>query len=281
MGKKLIKILAAVLILVVVAAIIVHFVGDRALKASIETAATKALGVDVALDDVSLSLLRGTLDLSDMVISNPPDYQHPNLLELGTGHVDVDLKSLLGDTVNIEDIRFDGITLVIEQKGLSNNLNEVLASLPTGTEQKEEQEQEQTPSKQLQIANLEVSNVKVKVKLLPIPGRADTLELNLTPIKMTNLGSDEKLDTARLTGKVLAAIAKGVAQQGTDVLPKELIGSITSTLTEQGAIVVETGKKVVEESKELGKDALEKGKGIGEGAVDALKDLGIFGKDDK
>jgi hypothetical protein len=279
MKKALITILVGILILVVIVAVLVNLLGDRALKVGIETAATKVLGVGVTVKDVSLSLFAGTLDLNGLVINNPAGYEHPTLLELGTAHVDVDVKSLLSDTVKIEDITLDGVTVVIEQKGLSNNLNVVLAAIPSGTQQEDKPKQEQAPGKKLQIANLEVSNVKVKVKLLPIPGRADTVELTLAPIKMTNLGSDEKLDTAKLTGKVLSAIAKGVAQEGADLLPKELIGPIKSTLTEQGAVVVETGKKVLEESKDLGKDVLEEGKGIGEGAVDALK--GIFGGGDK
>lgn len=276
MKKALITILVAILIVVVIVAVLVNRFGDRALKVGIETAATKVLGVAVTVEDVSLSLFGGTLDLKGLVISNPAGYEHPNLLELGTAHVDVDVKSLLSDTVNIEEIRLDGVTVVIEQKGLSNNLNVVLAAIPSGAQQEDKPEQERAPGKKLQIANLEVSNVKVKVKLLPIPGRADTVELNLAPIKMTNLGSDKKLDTAMLTGKILTAIAKGVAQQGAGVLPKEITGQIKSTLTEQGAIVIETGKKVIEESKDLGKDVIEKGKDVGQDALDALK--GIFKK---
>jgi len=273
MKKILIKILVAVLIVVVAVAALVHFLGDRALKVGIETAATKALGVDVTVEDVALSLLGGTLDLNSLLINNPAGYEHPTLLDLGTAHVEVDVKSLLSDTVRIEDIKLDGVAVVIEQKGLTNNLKEVLSSIPSGAEEEEKPEQEQAPGKKLQIANLEVSNVKVKVKLLPIPGKADTVELSLAPIRMTNLGSSGNLDTAKLTAKVLTAIAKGVAQEGAGVLPTELVGPIKSQLTEQGALFLETGKEVLEESKDLG---LEKGKGIGQGAVDALK--GIFKK---
>ena len=271
MRKKLITILAVILVLVLVAAVMVHFVGDRVLKAGIETAATKTLGVDVMVGDASFSVLGGTLDLGELVISNPPDYQHPNLLELGKAHVDVDVKSLLGDTVNIEQIKLDGVTMVVEQKGLTNNLNKVLGSIPAGTGEKGGKVKSE--GKKLHITNLEVVNVKVRVKLLPIPGRADTVELNLAPIRITNLGSDNKLDTAVLTGKVLTAIAKGIAREGTDVLPKELTGQIKSTLTEQGELILETGKEVIEQSKDLGKDAIEKGKDIGRDAVDALRDI--------
>jgi hypothetical protein len=278
MKKVLVTVLTAILIVVVVVAVLVNIFGDRALKVGIETAATKILGVGVTVKEVSLSLLSGTLDLNGLVISNPPGYEHPNLLELGNVHVDVGVRSLLSDTVNIEDITLDGVVVVIEQKGLTNNLNVVLASLPTGVKKEEKPAGQEAPGKNLQIANLEVSNVKVKVKLLPIPGRADTVQLNLAPIRMTNLGSSEKMDIAKLTGKILTAIAKGVAQEGADLLPTELVGPIKSTLTKQGAVVVETGKKVLEESKDLGKDVLEKGKGIGEGAIDTFKGL-LGGKD--
>jgi len=277
MKKALVTILVAVLIVVVVVGVLVTLLGDRAIKIGIETAATKVLGVDVTVEDVSLSLLGGALDLNSLVINNPAGYEHPALLELSDAHVEVDVKSLLSDTVNIKDVKLDGVTVVIEQKGLTNNLKEVLSSIPSGAEAEEQPEGEQESGKQLRIANLEISNVKVKVKLLPIPGKADTVELTLAPIKMTNLGGDKKLDTAKLAAKVLTAIAKGVAQQGTNVLPTEIIGPIKSTLTAQGAIVVETGKKVLGESQKLGEDVMEKGKGIGEGAVDAIK--GIFGGD--
>ncbi len=275
MKKVLIKILVAVVVLVIVVAVMVHLLGDRALKVGIETAATKVLNVGVTVGDVSLSLLKGTLDLNNLLISNPAGYEHPNLLELDNAHVDVGVTSLLGDTVIIEEVKLDGVTVVIEQKGLSNNLNVVLASLPAGGGQEAKPEEEAAAGKELQIANLEITHVKVKVKLLPIPGRVDTVELNLAPIKMTNLGSGEKMDTAKLTGIILSAIAKGVADEGAGVLPTELVGPITSTLTEQGAVFVETGQKVLEGSTELGKGVLDTGTDVGETAVDALK--GIFG----
>ena len=134
MKKVLITILAAILIVVVIVAVLVNRFGDRALKVGIETAATRILGVAVTVEEVSLSLFGGTLDLNGLVISNPVGYEYPNLLELGTAHVDVDVKSLLSDTVNIEEIRLDEVTVVIEQKGLSNNLNVVLAAIPIGAQ---------------------------------------------------------------------------------------------------------------------------------------------------
>lgn len=273
-----------IVVLIVAVAVLVHLFGDRALKAGVEVGATNALNVDVTVDDVSLSILGGRLSLENLVVSNPPGYEHPNLLELGKGDVAVNIRSLMSDTVNIESIKFDGITLVIEQKDLirTNNLQEILKSLPSGDDEAEPaQETEpvddgEKPSKKLVIDELDVSNVMVKVKLLPLPGRADTVTLNLEPIRMTDVGKDGPVDIAILTGKILTAIAAGIAHEGADLLPSEIIGPMKSVLTESGEVIMEGSKEMLDKSKDIGKDLLEGTKDIGKGVGDAFK--GLFEK---
>jgi len=249
MKKKAIKsIIIIVLVLVVLVVMLINLFGDRALKAGIEAAATKALGVDVTIGDLSLSLLAGNLELKDLVIDN---------------------------TVEIKQMQFEDITMVIEQKGLTNNLKEVLNALPSGqTAPKDTTDKPAAEGKKLHIDSLDISNVAVKAKLLPIPGKADTLTLKVAPIKMTDLGSDNKLSTAKLAGKILAAIAAGVAKQGSELLPKDLVGSLNTTLKDKGELFIDTGKKVFESSGDIGKDALEGGKDIGKETIEAGKEIG-------
>lgn len=266
--KIIVSILVVLLVVVAGVVILAGVFGDRALKLGIETAATKALNVGVSVEDVSLSILGGSVELENLVINNPPGYEHEHLLELGSAKIDVDIRSLMSDTVNIKSIMFDEVSLVIEQKDLirTNNLQEILKSLGSGQEDKEPAEaKDKAPGKQLHIDELEISNITVKVKLLPLPGRADTITLKLDPIKMTDLGKGSKLDTAKLTGKVLAAIAAGVAEQGADILPEDVIGPIKSVFGESGKVLIETGKGLLEGGKDV---------------TDALK--GLFKrKDDK
>ena len=90
---------------------------------------------------------------------------------------------------------------------------------------------------------------------------------------------DSLLDIATLTGKILTALAVGVAKQGADLLPLEMIGPLSDKLKEQGAILLEGGKEALEKSKDIGKDILEEGKDIGEGIKKGLE--GLFkGKDE-
>jgi hypothetical protein len=165
---------------------------------------------------------------------------------------------------------FEDITMVIEQKGFTNNLKEVLNALSSEeTAPKDTTDEPDAEGKKLHIDNLEISNIAVKVKLLPIPGKADTLTVRIEPIKMTDLGSDDKLSTAKLTGKIMTAIATGVAKQGGGILPKDLVSSINSELTGKSGLLIDSGKKI-------GKDIIEGGKDVGESVGEALK--GLFKK---
>lgn len=252
-AKILWIIIAVILAAVVLGTLIIGLFGNRVLRAGIETTATKALNVGVKLEEVSLSILAGELELGNLVVNNPAGYQHETLLRLGKADIAVNVKSLLSDTVNIKSMTFDEVSLVIEQKGLTNNLQEILDSIP-----KSEKEEPEKPKKEknLVIDELEISNVDVSVKLLPVPGRADTITLKLEPIKMKDLGTDSKLSMAELVVKILGAIAGGVAQQGIDLLPTEMLEPLKSTISEHGKLLIDTGEKVLEKTKDLGTDVL-------------------------
>ncbi len=252
-ARKAVRIsLLVVLILVVVVVVAIGFFAEVILKTRIEAAASKALGVEVSIGDIDLSLFQGKLGLENLVIKNPERYEHDKLLELKDGKIAVAIKSLLGDVVKIREIKLDGMEVVLEQRGVSsNNLQDVIKSI---------KEQPKPSGKKLHIRTLEISNVTVKVKALPIPGKVDTVPLKLKPIKMTNLGSDNKLDTAVLAGKIVLAIAAGVAEQGAGVLPEEIIGPLKGELKRlerlSEALLEEAGK-ILKEETDLGKELTE------------------------
>ncbi|MCK5564679.1 MAG: AsmA family protein [Planctomycetes bacterium] len=272
-AKKIVKQVGiGLLVVILVIVLVVHFAGDAALKAGIETGASKALGVNVSVGKISFSILGGTVKIKDLVIDNPEGYQHPEMLKIGKGYVDVSVMSLLSDTIEIKTIKFDGIDMVVEQKGLTSNLNDVMKNLPSEDKPATKAPAEEKPAKEpknLVISELEISNVTVKAKLLPIPGKTDTVTIKLAPIQMTDLGSDDKMSMSKLAGKILAAIATGVAQQGAGLLPKDMVGDINTVLKDKGALVFDKSKDVLEESKKIGEKALEGGKELG----DALKGL--------
>ena len=277
--KKSLKIIytvaAVIAILIIVAVIAVNLFADSAVEMAIESAGTKALQVNVAVDDVDLSILGGKIGFRNLVIDNPPDYKHERLLELGQASIAVQTGSLLSDIVNIKDIRLDGVNVVLEQRGVtSNNLQDIMKSLPA--KETEPAEPAEPGGKKLHIDNLEITNAQVNVKLLPVPGKAHTLNLKLAPIKMTDLGGENDIDTVALVRKVLLALAGGIAQQGADILPEEMLGSLTSQLGKLGALptaFVDKGGKVLDAGKDVGGGAIKGAGSATKGVTDGIKGL--------
>jgi hypothetical protein len=196
------------------------------------------------------------------VVKNPSGYANENLLELGQGVVNLEIGSLMSNPVKIQLIKLDGTKLTMEQKGLTNNLKEILDRLPK--EDKPEPAGEEK-GKDLHINKLEITNTRVTVNLLPVPGKADNVSLNIDPIVMEDLGTDKKLSTGKLVAKILGAIATGIAKQGAGLLPDDMvkgIGSAIGKTAEMGKAAAEEGKKAIENAAGAGKDALEGVKGL-------------------
>jgi hypothetical protein len=240
--KKIIRIaIVTLLVILIMGILIFKLYGNQLLRTAIVTGAQKALQVDVRLDSIDLKVVAGKVDLQNMEIDNPEGYNHPTFLKLGHAYMDLDVASLTSDTISMDMVQLENINLVIEQKGKTNNLKEILNNLPKSetTEPAEE-----GAGKNVRIKVLEINNIEVKAKLIPIPGQADTVTLRIKPIRMENLGTDEKIDFAGLTAKILKAISKGVAEQGAGVLPTDMIGSIGDELGKQGEALLKGTKDI-------------------------------------
>jgi hypothetical protein len=259
--KKMIKIIPSILgillLIVVLAVIGINLFADNAIKTTIELAGAEALQVNVDVMKANLTFVNRSLTLQKVSVANPTGYQHDTLLQLDSADTVVEVKSLLSDVVKIKTMKLEGVELILEQRGLSNNLQEVLNSIP-------EDFDKYTVGKELQIDLLEISDITVKAKLLPIPGKIDTLTLRLTPIKLTELGTDKKMNVAGLTAKILLAISGGIAKQGAGVLPDALISTLGSTLSKTAELGMKLLKAGATNSQELIKATEKIGKGIQE-----------------
>jgi len=272
--KKIIVVVLAVLLVLILAAVLAFkLYGDQLIRTGVIAGAQKALQVDVRLEGVGLKLLAGEASLTNLEIDNPEGYNNPTFLKLGHAYVDLGVSTLLSDTVEIETVQLEDINLVIEQKGMTNNLKDILNNLPKSSPaESETKPAEEGAGKNLRIKVLEIKNVQVEAKLLPIPGRADQVKLPPINIRLENVGTGEKIDMAGLITKIISEISKAIAEQGKNLLPTDMIGSLTDELSKQGQQLLQSGQ-------EAGQQLLEGTKDIGKGATDAVKGIGdIFKK---
>ncbi len=242
--KILRVIVLAILVLIAVIVVAVNLFADRAVRVGIESVAAKALNIEIAVDDVDLSIIRGKLVLQNLSIVNPPVYQNDELLILKNTEIEVEAKSLLSDVVNIKQIRINNVNVIIEQHSVSeNNLHDIVQAISDSTYE----------GKKLRVDNLEISDISVKVDLMPNSEQAEPATLMLSPIRMTNLGYDNQLDTAALLKEIIYAIADSIVEEGISVLPTDILGTITSTLNK----TIELGTKIMEGKEDIGREITE------------------------
>jgi len=256
--RFILSMLVGLVILAIVAAVGVAIFADRAVKMAVESAGTKTLNVGVEVGKADASILSGSVGFQDIRVANPPDYEGASLLELGRVDVTADAASLLRDQVLIRDMKLENMEVFLEQKGLENNLYEVIEPLRNPRE---------PIGKTLLIDTLEITGIVVHVELPAIPGEPQSVDLTIAPIRMTEVGRNEKMDIAVLITKILLAVSAGVAEQAGDILPAETIGEMTSILDKAidiGRIIFGPGKTNSDGSQT---DSL--GKSVTEG----LKDL--------
>ena len=242
--KILRVIVLAILVVIAVIVIAVNLFADRAVRVGIESVAAKALNIEIAVDDVDLSIIRGKLVLRNLSIINPPVYQNDELLVLKNTEIEVEAKSLVSDVVNIKQIRINDVDVIIEQHSVSeNNLQDIVRAVSGSTYE----------GKKLRVDNLEISDISVKVDLMPNSEQAEPATLMLSPIRMTNLGYDNQLDTAALLKEIIYAIADSIVEEGISILPKDILGTMSSTLNK----TIELGTKIMEGNEDIGREITE------------------------
>jgi uncharacterized protein involved in outer membrane biogenesis len=264
--KIILSIVVVIVVLAVLAVVAVAVFADRAVKAAVESAGTKALSVPVKVEGANASILGGSVDLDGIAVANPEGYTGPVLLTLADVNVSADTGSLFGDQIIIKNMELTGMEVFVEQKGLQNNLYQVIRPL---------QQPREPTGKTLIIDNLVISDILVHFSLPALPGQqAQSMDLKIAPITMTELGRNERMDTAVLISKVILAVAQGIAEQGGDILPQKTIGEITGVLDK----AIDFGRTIFGGQSDANQPGQESGAGeLGEKVTEGLKDL-IGGK---
>jgi hypothetical protein len=229
--KSALLVLVAIVLIVVALILAAGVFGDGMVQTAIENAGVNALRTAVTIEKTRLSLLRGSLSIQDVTIDNPPGYQHKTFLTLRRGDTHVKTLSLFSSKIMVRDLILDGIDVILEPNGVSSNLQDLLNALRNAT----------FFGKPLCVSNLEITNITVYMALPSAGGPAQAISLKLSPIRMTDLGRNERVDMAILVRRILTAIAGRIAEQSGQLLPKEVIGPMGGVIDK----AVDFGKALI------------------------------------
>ncbi len=248
--KTWLGVLFIIVVALVVLVIISPFIIDSVLKTGIETAIKKQLNVDASVARVHLNIGKGTIEVNNLKIGNPPGYEFKNILELGSINVTANIRSLLTNTVEVNQVSLTDVAVVMEQKGLSSNLNDILKSMPEKSSAKAEEPAKK--GKNVHIASLDMKNIDVKAKILPLPGKADAVGFKIASLHFSDIGGEKK-SLADVIGAVFTKLSKEIVAQGSGILPKDMVGPIQENIGQAGEQILKASGSIVKDTNEASK----------------------------
>jgi len=223
------------LVLIVVIAVGLFNLGPIVAKA-INVYGPRLTKTEVRVSNVDISLLSGTATLNDFILGSPKGFTSPETVKVRSIYLDVDERSLLGDTVVIDRIEVFHPEIFYEKRDGTDNLKAILDAMKSGQKKSEPSSSSKTPAKRLLIKdlilregtlNMVVSGTGVK-----------NVKVNLAELHLRNV-SEETVGgaTAEVFAAVLDAIYKQVASPG-------LLGTLNRDLKTIGAKTESTVEKI-------------------------------------
>jgi hypothetical protein len=241
--KTWLGVLFTVVVVLVVLILISPFIIDGILRVSIEKAIKKQLNVDSSISRVHLSIGSGSIEISDLKINNPSGYEYENVLELKSIYAKADIRSLVSDTIEIQQINLDDVNVVIEQKGMTSNLADILKSMPKKPADTGETKETPKSGKNAHIASVDIKNIDVTAKLLPTPGKLGAVHLRVSTLHLSDIGG-KKTTIADAVGKIFTEISAAIAAQGAGIIPGDVLGPIQGGIGEASKELLKVGGNI-------------------------------------
>lgn len=218
MKKILVRLCIVLVVLIILAALSVHFFLDSAVKRGVETLGPKMTKVDVKLNAVHISILSGAGKLKGLVVGNPDPYKAPQSISIGTATLELKPGSLLSDKVIIKSFNLEAPEITFEGGLGGNNLSKILANLNESTSGPGSTnvagatpKEEKKASKKLQVDDFQITGAKVSVILTGVSSKPMTVPI--PTIHLTNLGTGpEGITVTELTKLVLSEIEKAAVK---------------------------------------------------------------------
>jgi hypothetical protein len=186
---------------------------DWLIRDAIVSATEKVTGVKVHLGSVRVELTKGDGELKDFRLGNPKGFSGDELLAIGTGTIDLDLKSVKGPLIRVNQVNLNNVAILFEGRGKANNMKALKAQVNERASRPQKGKAEKETK--MRIASLVMNDVKLDVRM---GGIAKVGNLNLGTIRMSNLGGADG-DTP---SEIAAAISNEISSRATTAVLRNM-----------------------------------------------------------
>ncbi len=247
--KKLLTILAVLVVLGVLALVAMGFFLGPIVTKAVNAVGPRITGTKVELTSASVSPLTGGGTLKGLFVGNPAGWSSDKAIYLGEARASIQPASLLGTHILINEVFVDGPEIVFEKRLLGGSnidalLKQIEANTRSGSASAPAPTPEAKPGEPLKFAikSFRIQNAKMS---LIVAGR--TITVSLPPLTITDLGVAEGGITA---DQVAAQVLKRVLAQ---------LGVAAAEAAKQvGGALLEGGTDGTKNAKEAAKGALNK-----------------------
>jgi hypothetical protein len=223
--KKLLLILAALVVFVVVGSIGYLYISLNSLvKKGVETIGPKITRTDVSLGSALLLPFSGSGSLKGLVIGNPEGFGKSYALKFGNISLNVDKKTLISETIVINEVRIDDATITLEGTLRGNNLGKLMQNIKSydsGSKAKAPKEREQSSSRKFIVKRVLITGTQLRVEASAL-GQSVSQSLPLGDIHLENLGSNGAgISGADVAQQILVPLINSAIKEGISILSKQ------------------------------------------------------------
>ncbi|MCE9619222.1 MAG: AsmA family protein [Planctomycetes bacterium] len=269
-GRHLLRklILAGIALVAVIVVTAVLFL-DAAAARIVGIAGTKVLGVDTAVSSVHIALLGGTSSVSELTVAQPAGFSSDKMLDVKYAGVTLRLSELLNQDIAIDEVKIDGIDVLLAEKDGKVNLQVVSDNLASKTAPAKTPEsappKDTSPEKTVTIKLVTVTAIKVRVQGMMTAGQM--VAVDIPDIQIKNLGNKMPMSEVAkmLSSELIGRLTTAIVEAKISGLSDAMVGGLNDAASQLDKLILKDAGSAIEGG----------AKGIGDG----LKD--IFGNPKK
>jgi len=164
-------------------------------------------GTPFSLDGVGVNPYTGKYGITKLDLGNPAGYPVPTAFSVSSVQLDVDMASLLSETIHIREVSIVAPYASYVSKDGVNNFEWIAAHVKSKIGPKDDDDDDDESKKKVVIDKLTIADTRVKLKMLP--------EMPIPTITLTDIGKDKGGATWEEVGKALVdAITKATTSVG-------------------------------------------------------------------
>jgi len=233
--------------------------GGVMVKGAINGFGPAVMGVPVTLEKVSFRPLAGRIKLTKLHVGNPKGFKTPALFELGEVDIEIDVMSLLRDTIVIHRMAVVAPHITYERALLDSNFGVMVKQLQGGAEEKNPEEnaaaaKPQKNGKKVVIEELIITDPSLNVSVTAAGGHS--IPVKLGKVALRDIGKEHGGVTFTDAIKIIFSI---------------ITSNVENAVLGAGDLIGTTGKTIGSGTKAVGG-------AVADGASSVVKGIGgLFG----